>query len=497
MTTNAVYTDSGITNKIARSENILHAVMNKCEISPQGQDFIDIYVDPSKDLGGIKCAGYPDASNRNVTVHHIKRSVTVSAPFGILPTDTWACHAFQGPLASPHTIINAVQTRANFITQTRTSSNIIGGLTILNDITGASSNRLGYGNRISNIAAPIDFFLNSNARVIYQAHQCRNITPELYQSGTVMTYRKTEVPLSETTFEASLWNPVATPAPTGYGSMSFKFLETDVGEYSDLLQLPGSKQWEAKKGHYCVGSTCSMEQPVGTDKAEAILFKDTRLESTSGNNASRWMSETSPYVPIPNYDVEFLGNLPSGVFNQPFITNFNTSGAYYTGLSPQTVLVFTAIFGIEEAPNSLDTKMTSLAHISPCYDPCALELMSKLNHVMPSGVPVEDNGTGDYLGFIADLASMVGVPGSAFLQSSAKSIGNSIDGWLGIGSANSWSKPTNPRQLKNVSKQINTKSKTPNKYMNLPPPRLPRRTAANFPPKKKNTSKQKKKNSKR
>lgn len=481
MSTNAVYTDAGITNKIARSENILHEVMNRCEITPDGQNFIDIYIDPSKDLGGIHCAGYPDASNRNVTVHHIKKSVTVTAPAGIVAGQTWSCHAFQGPLVSSHSIINATQPRDNFIQQTRTKINTCGGLTILNRIGNAN---MGYQNRINNIAPDPDFFTLSNARVIYQAHQARNVTPDLYRSGTVMTYRKTEVPLDETTFNATVWNPVATPAPTGYGSLDFKYLETDVGKYSDLLLLPGSKQWEARKGHYCVGSTSSMDQPVGTDKAVAMLFRDTFLEVDEGTATARWMTETTPYVPIPNYDIESVGPLPSGVTNQPFVTNFNTSGAWYTGLTPESVLVFTAIYGIEEAPNSLDTKMTSLAHISPIYDPCALELMSKLNHVMPTGVPVADNGTGDYLGFIADLASMVGVPGSSFLQSSAKSIGNSIDGWLGIGSGSSWSKPTNPRQLKNVSKQLNTKKKIPydknNKYMNLPPPRLPKRTAANF-----------------
>jgi hypothetical protein len=469
MSSNQVYTDTSITNKIAKSENVLHTVMNKCDITGDGQNFVDMVIDPAKDLGGIRCAGFPDASNRQVNFHHIQKSVTVSAPSGLLPTETWDCHAFQGPIASNHNIIDTNQIRANFLQQRRGFKRQIGGLNILTRRTVNASLPLGYINQAANLAVESTFFEKSNSRVVYQAHEGRNVTPDLYRSGTVLVYRKTEMPLAETTFTATVWNPAATPTPTGYGSLSFKNLDTDVGIYSDLLQLPGSKQWKASEGHYCVGTMSSMNQPVGTDKAEPILILDTDLQNATGDQTEKWMSETFPYVPIPNVDIEFLGNDPvTNVSNQPFITNFNTSGAYYTGLSPQTVLVFTAIYGIEEAPDTMDTKLTSLAHISPSYDPCAIELASKLAHVMPAGVPVTDNGSGDYLAMMADLAAMVGIPGSNFLQKGAKPLGGLIDGWIGLQTKNPWTKPTNPRQAKNVNSKINTNSKNVPLMLELP-----------------------------
>lgn len=447
---NSTYLDSGLTNKIAKSENLLHKVMAKCDISPAGQSYVDIYIDPFKDILETPCLGFIDASTRNVNLHHYKNSTTISAPAGLLPGQKWSCHAFAGPLFSDHIIEPIQKITDNYVQRANpeliAERKTIGGLTIL---TGVDGVLLGYDNVAGNVAIPQDFYLNSNSRAIYGAFECHNETPRIYVSGSVMTYRKTELPVESTVIGMNIHNQLST-IPDSTSQLDTRYFDAGLGRYDDLMMLPGSKIYPASTGNYNVMSWSSPNLEPGTDKAVASEYTDAALGIRRPGYV--WYTNTNftyqPPQPAGNY-VHYVDQT-----NQPFYSNFNTSGAYYTGLTPETVLKFNVVFGIEEAPRSNETKLLSLAHVSPAYDPCAIELCSKLNHVMPSGVPVTSNGSGDYLAMMAELAALIGVPGSNLLMKGAQPLGNLIDGWIGLqNKQNPTSKPLSPKAYINKSIQ--------------------------------------------
>jgi hypothetical protein len=77
-----------------------------------------------------------------------------------------------------------------------------------------------------------------------------------------------------------------------------------------------------------------------------------------------------------------------------------------------------------------------------------------MNHVMPTGVSVTSNGSGDYLSMMAELAALVGIPGSNLLMKGAQPLGNLIDGWIGLqNKQNPTSKPLSPKSYINKSIQ--------------------------------------------
>jgi hypothetical protein len=83
--------------------------------------------------------------------------------------------------------------------------------------------------------------------------------------------------------------------------------------------------------------------------------------------------------------------------------SFNFTGAFFTGLTPQTALTINYLVIIENHPSSQDL-IYSLAKPPPCRDEIALSMYSCILREMPIGVPVDENGLGDWF---ADAVSSV------------------------------------------------------------------------------------------
>jgi len=84
-------------------------------------------------------------------------------------------------------------------------------------------------------------------------------------------------------------------------------------------------------------------------------------------------------------------HLTAGVLSLPF----NQSGAYFTGLSEQTMLTLTARFLVEVFPTPYSS-LYALARPSPPYDPRVGELLNVLMADLHPGYPVGMNAKGDF-----------------------------------------------------------------------------------------------------
>jgi hypothetical protein len=102
-------------------------------------------------------------------------------------------------------------------------------------------------------------------------------------------------------------------------------------------------------------------------------------------------------------------------------TPFHTSGAYFTGLNPNSTLTINAKWILESAPTQESKQLVVLAQPSPAYDPVALEIYKEAARMLPPGVPVGDNKSGDFwdsvLVFLGDAAGALGsvIPGMSSL----------------------------------------------------------------------------------
>jgi hypothetical protein len=97
----------------------------------------------------------------------------------------------------------------------------------------------------------------------------------------------------------------------------------------------------------------------------------------------------------------------AGQDNYCYDSSFHTSGAFFTGLSPQTTLQVNVKMLIEVAPGP-GSALVTVAKPSPVYDPLALELYSRAINEMPVAVPASMNPAGEWwsgvLSTIGDVA---------------------------------------------------------------------------------------------
>jgi hypothetical protein len=119
------------------------------------------------------------------------------------------------------------------------------------------------------------------------------------------------------------------------------------------------------------------------------------------------------------------------------ILPFDTTGAFFTGLSNATVLTVKLKVYVERAPTPYESSLAVLATPSAGYDVTALELYSHAISQLPVAVTVSENGLGDWfrgvLNVIKNVAGGVGgllnpyVPGAGLVGTAVQQIAGGMD----------------------------------------------------------------------
>jgi hypothetical protein len=87
--------------------------------------------------------------------------------------------------------------------------------------------------------------------------------------------------------------------------------------------------------------------------------------------------------------------------------SLQTTGAYFSGLSPETVLTLDILFIVEVAPTSANPAMLSMVSKTAPYDPIAMRLYCNMLQNLPPGVPVHENAKGDWWRTVLTTATKV------------------------------------------------------------------------------------------
>lgn len=402
-----IYMPDNIATKIERSENKLTKVLTECDVTPAGQAWIDNSFDPFKDSQGRPpCMGRPGAGQRNIVVSKFVTSQTISRPASVPAGSNWDCHILNTQLnnvvpMSVYTMLgnNVAQAQGNAPTN-------LGGIVVM---TGAAGATLDYAtNTATCLGLPTTYFAGANsARVIAKAHEVRNTTAALTVQGQQVYYERTMPDPLETIVGITFCDGAAS---NRFGSLNV--IEDLLGPRSpaELLQLPKSRQMHAKEGIYQVCTECSVTNSPGTDRAVNISWID--------NTGRRYFVD--PVWPSMAPAVVNAPSMPTA--NIPFVSPFNVNGTYFQGLSSDSTLVVTGIWIVETTPSTADSRLMSLAHPSPPYDYCAEKIYAKMAHDLQAGTAVINNGVGDWIANIADLAAASGLPGAGLIGTGAKLI---------------------------------------------------------------------------
>lgn len=362
-------------------------------------------IDPFHDYD-VGINGIPDMDGQASVVQIMPKVRSVTAPAGLAPGETWSCHITTLPLAETIGVIsylaNGNTALANAVAAGTDDGQVgvLGTYTIVTHgdaPTTSTSNSSFPASAISYSdpsrqfeAVSIDDVGQSGMKkLIAGGFEVHNDTAELYKQGSVTVYQNSQ---DCAEFGSTVWRHLtATPMRTNSAMVARQPPATRTAAAS----LPTSRTWEAAKG-------CYVPTRLGTDtrykQATTHQFRTRYLDTVDDDENSGYMQ----IVPSGEVDVSEanwnLGHRSADI---------ETTGAYFSGLSPETVLTATFKLIIESAPTPANPSLLFSATPTPDYDPRIIALYNQTIRHLPPGVPVSFNAKGDWYRMAVQAANAV------------------------------------------------------------------------------------------
>ncbi len=399
---------------VSRAERAFDRVTARVGVTECGQQWLKAALDPFHDKVE-KIEGFPDLNNSLSVVQVVPITATISRPSGISSSTNWACHILNMPWLNPVDMAGIATTAGNTYTlDGSTALQAFGGVSCLScpdDNSSTQWSMLSYptgstDHTVTNLSIPSTYLVGKN-RIIGSGVEVYNTTAEINLQGSVTCYRTPvpdySVPSTYNLYSASPGTTIANLSGFNSAESVARMPAWPVNNNNALL-LKGSRSWKAADGSYQTHALHSLDIPCDNSDYIMPFVVD---------------SNSVAYAPNTNGGAQYnvLINSGGGPWNilsgraRPQIewTKFDQSGAIYTGLSPGTTLFVRWNVYIERFPDSSLQDLVVLATPSPEYDPRALEVYSVAINDMPMGVPVAENGIGDWFGgIVGKIGEVVG-----------------------------------------------------------------------------------------
>jgi hypothetical protein len=409
--------------KATRAEKVLTRIGDRLGLTKEGKNWLIAALDPFHD-NPLDCTGYPDGSTSPCVTRVQKYTTPVTAPPGLSSTALWDCMVLDTPHPQLIKVIpsylgaTGAGNFLNNIYNTSGGGNSFGGLWM---VTAPSGSNFDFNSVQTGLVAgtyqvtplTIDPSLTAgDFRIIAKGFEVYNVSAELYKGGTVTVF---ESPLDsyDTAQCYTLTSGTGSPTTPCSAIINPQWPANSAAAFA----LVNSKQWEAKDGCYVVGRQNQTEIPIENGLNFTIPFYQ------SGNATSGSTFGTSV---LPQADVDGGSGIPAILWE-----NFNFTGAFFTGLTAQTALTVNHLVIIENHPSSQDS-IYSLAKPPPCRDDIALSMYTCILGEMPVGVPVNENGLGDWFAdavstvadYVSPVLSAIPHPASMALGAGLRGVGN-------------------------------------------------------------------------
>ncbi len=368
-------------------------LVQQCGASALGSKWLKMAVDPFHDVD-IEIVGMPDSTSGRSVVFNVTRNVTIQAP----GTNTWSCHVSTIPLVHQGDL---EMYRANLISgagsgvkdvdltlsspTAMTKASGAGFVTACSIDSGTSSDT--FQGAAGEVYQGVGFsdLLDVDGRQSYRciggAFEVTNTTEELHKSGSVTAYK---FPIQPDMEHIHLKGG----SSTSYGVHSIPVISGPPANEADAKLMNGVT-WEAADG-------CLVPILLDPEHPEPTKFHNQvcAMRVESGGVISYWMMSDLENK-LPSYTTTPTFSLPTGNLEHNSIHPMNVSGAYFTGLSPETTLVLTCRLFIEVFP-APGNSLVPLAHPAPPLDTEVMECYARIMSEMHPGYPVHDNAAGDY-----------------------------------------------------------------------------------------------------
>lgn len=367
--------------RASKAEHKLKKICDELRITPEGRKWLDVCVDPFKDIEQ-RPSGYPDKTMARSVVQVFHSQQEVSRPSTVPIGSNWDCNIFTDTLWRPVAARVTTEDNGLFVKTGQTGTNAQrGGIQIRSGPTGVP---LLTEQRTGSISLPLDVFdEESDSRLIAWAFEVHDKTAPLKRQGAVIVYR-----VSDDTSEPFIANVGNTSTDVTVINTAIKChtLPEPPTTTAEAIDLPLSQEWKAEDGVYVVPLLNEPVNPPQQLKKLAFLARE------GSNN----------YFPI----IQTTTGVVQSIANSNAILPFSLSGAFFNGLSDESVLIVNCTAYIEQFP-SKSSQLHRLTQMSCPQDNAAIELYTKIARVMPTGCPVDDNFLGAFIAGIANAARTI------------------------------------------------------------------------------------------
>lgn len=395
-------------------------------IKKDSADWLTGALDPFHDFNYTP-EGLPDQYSGSSCVQFIKQKRVFTKPAGI--TGDWDLHIFSVPTMSSgigRIYSNVTPGKAD---QARNANNIsgMGTLTFFATPAGTSALPTGSGAGFVN---PTGSLLVANSpcdngntfslmRLIGGGFEVHNDTAPMYRKGAVTVYSQPSE-LQDRFMRMQVSDASIAAGNTFSNSLNVSCFRLPPSDVNLATTNVNARTWSAEEGCYVPFQLNMNKTSFQMATANPLVGFTVDNSADYAATTSGWGSELDP-VAAYSYQ-EAIGPVVAGNIgteylrpDQPLrLCNIQTVGAYFTGLSPETVLTIDIRFIVEIAPTPANTTLVSLATPSAQYDPTALELYSRAIRELPPGVKVSMNAAGDWWKVISGTIKAVAPVASAF-----------------------------------------------------------------------------------
>jgi hypothetical protein len=284
-------------------------------------------------------------------------------------------------------------------------------------------------------------------RLVYSGFEVVNTTAQIYKQGACTVYEyghSLETSQATVPFANRFDVPPGTSAalPESFATNTFRSPPNTIAE---AKIMPGAHTWAAQDGCYCT-SKFQGDNPFQAVTNRNYIVQQNQTDAGRESGYGKDNSTTPGYSSGSIASPGFVGSFQEPHLIGPPNTNYggtleigpgctatpavhfshmSTSGAYFTGLSPQTTLFVTWRVGLERLPAANKPTFLALAQPSATYDPNALVLYNLIANHLPPGCPQGWNDLGKWFNTIANIAKKV-IPAAFPLVGTAQMILNSL-----------------------------------------------------------------------
>jgi hypothetical protein len=203
---------------------------------------------------------------------------------------------------------------------------------------------------------------------------------------------------------------------SNFGAVTGIITPAPPNNIAEAMLLPGSRQWHAKEGAMLVNTLNSFEIPaINNQTMYNLFYEDSPTDTLNFGPVPSGSQYLTPYSAV-------TAAITNMYFNRTYLTPFNMTGAYLSGLSPQTALTVNVRVYAEVFPSQLGNILTPIAQPSAPYDAVCAALYAEIIKGLPPGVMLCENGFGDFFKDVVSKISSFVSPVANFVKGIAGSI---------------------------------------------------------------------------